>query len=99
MTTQKDNAMDAMQDFFPNGGREWDAIGALYDAIAAGKIPGVVTGEKVAELEQRLQQPIKLPKREIGMACEFVSDHIVVSLAALLAEAETAGFKAEVEGE
>lgn len=58
MTTQKDNAMDAMQDFFPNGGREWDAIGALYDAIAAGKIPGVVTGEKVAELEQRLQQPI-----------------------------------------
>ena len=61
MTTQKDNAVGAMQDFFPNGGREWDAIGALYDAIAAGKIPGVVTGEKVAELEQRLQQPIKLP--------------------------------------
>ncbi|WMT13388.1 hypothetical protein [Serratia fonticola] len=49
--------------------------------------------------EQRLQQPIKLPKIEIGMACEFVSDHIVVSLAAVLAEAATAGFKAEVEGE
>lgn len=56
MTTQKDNAVDAMQDFFPNGGRDWDAINAMYEAIAAGKIPGVVTGEKVAELQQRLQQ-------------------------------------------
>ncbi|MEX2986865.1 hypothetical protein [Serratia fonticola] len=56
-------------------------------------------GIRNAELEQRLQQPIKLPKREIGMACEFVSDHIVVSLAAVLAEAATAGFNAEVEGE
>lgn len=56
-------------------------------------------GKHVGKLEQRLQQPIKLPKREIGMACEFVSDHIVVSLAAVLVEAATAGFKAEVEGE
>lgn len=32
MTTQKDNAMDVMQDFFPNGGRDWDHICALYDA-------------------------------------------------------------------
>jgi predicted nucleic acid-binding Zn-ribbon protein len=52
---------------------------------------------RIVDLEQRLQQPIKLPKREIGMACEFVSDHIVVSLAAVLAEATAAGFK--VEGE
>ncbi|MEX2990208.1 ead/Ea22-like family protein [Serratia fonticola] len=52
-----------------------------------------------SELEQRTVKPIKLPKSEIGMACEFVSDHIVVSLAAVLVEAATAGFKAEVEGE
>ncbi|WP_447885237.1 hypothetical protein [Serratia fonticola] len=37
----KSDALSAMQDYFPNGGRDWDAIGALYDAIAAGKIPGV----------------------------------------------------------
>lgn len=54
--------------------------------------------EHNAELEQRLQQPIKLPKREIGVACEFVSDHIVVSLAAVLVEAATSGFKAEIQG-
>ena len=91
MTTQKDNAMDAMQDFFPNGGREWDAIGALYDAIAAGKIPGVVTGEKVAELEQRLQQPIKLPKK-FAFVCDYVMDAGEVRTAI-----RAAGFK--VEGE
>lgn len=37
----KSDALSVMQDFWPNGGREWDAIGALYDAIATGKIPGV----------------------------------------------------------
>ncbi|MEX3036399.1 hypothetical protein AB4K08_00830 [Serratia fonticola] len=63
------------------------------------KADAAVLGQRIAELEQRLQQPIKLPKSEIGMACEFVSDHIVVSLAAVLVEAATAGFKAEVEGE
>lgn len=141
MTTQKDNAVGAMQDFFPNGGRDWDAINAMYEAIAAGKIPGVATGQRVAdleqrvealhlqavkdgnhiveleqykglnlsikenlastikELEQRLQQPIKLRKCDIGIACEFISEHVVVSLAAVMVEAATAGFKVEVEGE
>ncbi|WP_447881602.1 hypothetical protein [Serratia fonticola] len=56
MTTQKDNAVGVMQDFFPNGGRDFDDVCALYDAIAAGKIPGVVTGAKVAELEQPIRQ-------------------------------------------
>ncbi|WP_024530227.1 hypothetical protein [Serratia fonticola] len=55
MTTQKDNAVGAMQDFFPNGGRDWDAINAMYEAIAAGKIPGVATGQRVADLEQRVE--------------------------------------------
>ncbi|WP_419236610.1 hypothetical protein [Serratia fonticola] len=37
----KSDALSVMQDYFPNGGRDWDAIGALYDAIAAGKITGL----------------------------------------------------------
>ncbi|UAN52182.1 hypothetical protein KGP26_03620 [Serratia sp. JSRIV002] len=49
--------------------------------------------------EQRLQQPIKLRKCDIGIACEFISEHVVVSLAAVMVEAATAGFKVEVEGE
>ncbi|MEX2990373.1 hypothetical protein [Serratia fonticola] len=55
--------------------------------------------QRAEAAEQRLQQPIKLPKSGIGMACKFVGDHIVVSLAAVLVETAMAGFKAEVEGE
>ncbi|UAN58971.1 hypothetical protein [Serratia sp. JSRIV004] len=58
-----------------------------------------VIRRRAEEAEQRLQQPIKLPKSGIGMACKFVGDQIVVSLAAVLVETAMAGFKAEVEGE
>lgn len=58
-----------------------------------------VIKRRAEEAEQRLQQPIKLPKSGIGMACKFVGDHIVVSLAAVLVETAMAGFRAEVEGE
>lgn len=34
-------AAGVMQEYFPNGGRDWDQINALYDAIYEGKIPGV----------------------------------------------------------
>ena len=37
----RDSAVDAMQDYFPRGGWDYDDICSLYDAIAAGKIPGV----------------------------------------------------------
>ncbi|MDU4150325.1 MAG: hypothetical protein E7H83_01890 [Enterobacteriaceae bacterium] len=30
-----------MQEYFPNGGRDWDQISSLYDAICDGKIPGL----------------------------------------------------------
>jgi hypothetical protein len=70
-------------------GRREEHLKATVDVLSA----------KNAELEQRLQQPIKLRKCDIGIACEFISEHVVVSLAAVLAEAATAGFKAEVEGE
>lgn len=34
-------AAGIMQEYFPNGGRDWDQILSLFDAISAGKIPGV----------------------------------------------------------
>ncbi|MEQ9902557.1 hypothetical protein [Pectobacterium aroidearum] len=37
----KSLAAGVMQDYFPEGGKDWDHILSLYDAIAAGKIPGV----------------------------------------------------------
>ncbi|OIX96271.1 hypothetical protein BFS14_02055 [Serratia fonticola] len=58
-----------------------------------------VARQRNADLQQRLQQPIKLRKCDIGIACEFISEHVVVSLAAVMVEAATAGFKVEVEGE
>ncbi|WP_162302898.1 hypothetical protein [Serratia sp. P2ACOL2] len=41
MLNQKDAAVSVMQEFFPNGGRDFDEVCALFDAIAAGKVPGV----------------------------------------------------------
>ncbi|MFV8981138.1 hypothetical protein [Serratia fonticola] len=70
-------------------GRREEHLKASVDVLSA----------KNAELQQRLQQPIKLRKCDIGIACEFISEHVVVSLAAVMVEAATAGFKAEVEGE
>lgn len=70
-------------------GRREEHLKATVDVLSA----------KNAELQQRLQQPIKLRKCDIGIACEFISEHVVVSLAAVMVEAATAGFKVEVEGE
>ncbi|WP_335952281.1 hypothetical protein [Klebsiella michiganensis] len=36
-------AAGIMQEYFPNGGRDWDQILNLFDAISAGKIPGIST--------------------------------------------------------
>lgn len=41
MLNQKDGAVSVMQEFFPSGGRDFDEVCALFDAIAAGKVPGV----------------------------------------------------------
>lgn len=37
----KDDAVAAMQEYFPNGGRDFDDVCKLYDAINDGKIPNV----------------------------------------------------------
>ncbi|HID9708204.1 TPA: hypothetical protein ACXI3L_003451 [Serratia marcescens] len=41
MPNQKDAAVSVMQEFFPNGGRDFDEVCALFDAIVAGKVPGI----------------------------------------------------------
>lgn len=38
---KKDSAVAVMQEYFPNGGRDFDDIGKLYDAIVEGKVPGI----------------------------------------------------------
>lgn len=43
-------AAGIMQEYFPNGGRDWDQILSLFDAISAGKIPGVQAQEMQSKL-------------------------------------------------
>ncbi|WP_145536299.1 hypothetical protein [Yersinia alsatica] len=37
----KSDAMATMQEYFPNGGRDWESVSELFDAIRDGKIPHV----------------------------------------------------------
>ncbi|CNI78655.1 Uncharacterised protein [Yersinia frederiksenii] len=37
----KSDAIAAMQEYFPNGGRDWESVSELFDAIRDGKIPHV----------------------------------------------------------
>ncbi len=46
MSNKKDEAISVMQEYFPNGGRDWDAICELYDAIKQGKIPNIVVADE-----------------------------------------------------
>ncbi|PHI31177.1 hypothetical protein [Budvicia aquatica] len=41
MQELKNEAMSTLQEYFPNGGRDWDNVTAVIDAIAEGKIPNV----------------------------------------------------------
>ncbi|WP_028722555.1 hypothetical protein [Pantoea ananatis] len=36
---EKEKAVAIMQEYFPNGGRDYDAVCALFDAIADHKVP------------------------------------------------------------
>ncbi|SAF88476.1 Uncharacterised protein [Enterobacter ludwigii] len=36
---QKEKAVAIMQEYFPNGGRDYDSVCSLFDAIAEGKVP------------------------------------------------------------
>ncbi|MEQ6971034.1 hypothetical protein [Pectobacterium polaris] len=39
--SEKENSVAIMQEYFPDGGRDYDLVCRLFDAICAGKIPGV----------------------------------------------------------
>ncbi|HBW1670174.1 TPA: hypothetical protein MEI02_005308, partial [Klebsiella quasipneumoniae subsp. similipneumoniae] len=55
-------AAGIMQEYFPNGGRDWDQILSLFDAISAGKIPGVqaqAMQSKSSSLEDVVKPVIK----------------------------------------
>ncbi|TAI99817.1 hypothetical protein [Pectobacterium versatile] len=39
--SNKDTAVAIMQEYFPNGGRDYDSVCALLEAILAGNIPHV----------------------------------------------------------
>ncbi|WP_019210831.1 hypothetical protein [Yersinia massiliensis] len=43
----KSEALAAMQEYFPNGGRDWDNVSALFDAIRDGKIAGLGVKDKI----------------------------------------------------
>lgn len=60
--SKKDQSIDAMQEYFPNGGRDWAQINALYDAIYAGKIPGV----QAAQLNPPRAYMVEYIKAAIG---------------------------------
>lgn len=38
---KKGSALDVLQEYFPNGGYDFDAVTKLLDAIVEGKIPGI----------------------------------------------------------
>ncbi len=49
-----------MQEYFPNGGRDWDNICRLYDAIEKGKIPNVsINSLSREEMIEYVQQAIR----------------------------------------
>ena len=36
---EKEKAVAVMQEYFPNGGQDFDSVCALFDAIADGRVP------------------------------------------------------------
>lgn len=57
-------AAGVMQEYFPNGGRDWDQILSLFDAIYAGKIPGVQV--QTTQLEPPRNEMLEYIKTAIG---------------------------------
>lgn len=55
-------AAGVMQEYFPNGGRDWEQVNSLYDAIYSGKIPGL----QVAQLSPSRGEMLEYIKAAIG---------------------------------
>ncbi|MDU3912034.1 hypothetical protein [Kluyvera ascorbata] len=57
-------AAGVMQEYFPNGGRDWDGVLSLFDAIYAGKIPGVQV--QITQLKPPRNEMLEYIKTAIG---------------------------------
>lgn len=55
---KKDEAVAVMQEYFPNGGRDYDDICNLYDAIKEGKIPHM-TAAGLSDVEYLIKPIMK----------------------------------------
>lgn len=65
----KSDALATMQEYFPNGGRDWESVSALFDAIRDGKVAGLgVTSEQdqVIPLDTPRTQMVEYIKAAIG---------------------------------
>lgn len=61
----KSDALATMQEYFPNGGLDWDNVSALFDAIRDGKVAGLNVTASIAEssIEQAIQAAGKTAPR------------------------------------
>lgn len=65
----KSDALATMQEYFPNGGRDWDNASALFDAIRDGKVAGLGINseqEQITPLDPPRAQMVEYIKTAIG---------------------------------
>ncbi|MEQ9887622.1 hypothetical protein ABRP55_13835 [Pectobacterium zantedeschiae] len=77
--SNKDNAVAIMQEYFPNGGRDYDSVCGLFDAIAEGKIPGV----QVVQLNPPRNEMLEYIKAAIGEGYQPEHEAAVSDLAVI----------------
>ncbi|MEI9532997.1 hypothetical protein [Moellerella wisconsensis] len=75
---KKDEAVAVMQEYFPNGGRDYDDICNLYDAIKEGKIPHM-TAAGLSDVEYLIKPIMK-------HLSEFHNPHIKIVIDSSSAE-------------
>ena len=75
--TLKDSAVDVMQEYFPAGGRDYDHICELFDAIADGRIPGV----QIIQLNPSRSEMVEYLKTAIGEGYQPEHEAAVIDLA------------------
>lgn len=68
-----------MQEYFPNGGRDYDSVCGLFDAIAEGKIPGV----QAVQLNPPRNEMLEYIKAAIGEGYQPEHESAVSDLAVI----------------
>lgn len=77
----RDLAAGVMQEYFPNGGRDWDQVLSLFDAIYAGKIPGVQV--QTTQLKPPRSEMLEYIKTAIGEGYQPEHEAAVSDLAVI----------------